>query len=54
VVKDYPARFRGDMWSNMSSFPAISGFLDQDYYYKSVATHTPHDAELAPICHAED
>jgi len=26
--------------------PAVVGFLDWDYRYKSVATQMPHDAEL--------
>ena len=36
------------MASRLSS-PAIAGFLDRNYRYRSVATQYPHDDELAPI-----
>jgi hypothetical protein len=32
---------------SMSSTPAIVGFLDQVYCYKSVATQIPHSAKSA-------
>ena len=35
-------------------FPAVVGFLDQDYHYKSVAIHIPHDSVLTQLHFLED
>ena len=45
--KDHPASLEKYVVS-ISSSPTAAGFLDQDYWKKSVATQISHDARLAP------
>ena len=40
-------QFRGDGWS-VHQIPAVVGFVDRDYRYKSVATQIPHDSGVIP------
>ena len=46
-MKD-PASLGVIYWETSSS-PAVVGFLEQDYSYKSIATQIPHNARLAPF-----
>ena len=47
-LNDHPASL-GRHVVSISCFPAVVGFLDDDYRYESVVTQISHDAGLAPI-----